>query len=141
MNDTKAERVVRIHIDREALRSPTPTSALALHELGGLPRHRDLFREVGGDAEDQLIPRDGAVVELNEDDHFYSQKVASIIINGQEKEVTDPQITFEQVVRLAFPQVAPGNNTLFTVVYRERKNWAGRVPLRRFDPRQRRNGV
>jgi hypothetical protein len=49
---------VQIHIDREPRDSATPTTGSALYALGNVAAHRDLFREVVGDEEDELIPRD-----------------------------------------------------------------------------------
>jgi hypothetical protein len=118
MNEVEAEHTVRIHIDREPLRSPTPTTGIALYELAGVPKHRDLFREVKGDHEDELIARDETKVALTEDEHFYSQKAVSIIVNGQKKEVTETKLTFEELIKLAFPNVPTGDNVMFTVRYR-----------------------
>lgn len=117
MND-QAHQKVRIHIDRVVYESPNPTTGAALYELASIPKHRDLFREEGSDQEDELIPRDEAVVELKEDEHFYSQKAVSIIVNGQKKEVAETKLTFEEAVKLAFPTLPPGDNVMFTVRYR-----------------------
>ncbi len=118
---------VRIHIDREAHQSPSPTTGAALYELANIPKHRELFREVGGDQEDELVPRDGTVVQLKEDEHFYSQKAITIIITGQKKEVAETKLTFNEVVKLAFPALPTGDNVMFTVRYRHgpRQNPSG----------------
>ncbi len=116
MNDQR--RDVRIHIDREPIKSPNPTTGLALYELASVPKHRDLFREMGGDVEDELVPRDETVVHLNRDEHFYSQKAIAIIVNGQQKEIAETKLKFEEVVKLAFPTLPTGDNVMFTVRYR-----------------------
>lgn len=116
MNDQRGD--VRIHIDREPVESPNPTTGLALYELASVPKHRDLFREVGGDVEDELVPRDETVVHLKRDEHFYSQKAIAIIVNGQQKEIAETKLTFEEVVKLAFPTLPTGDNVMFTVRYR-----------------------
>jgi hypothetical protein len=74
-----------------------------------------------------LILRDDTVVRLKEDEHFYSQKAITIIINGQKKEVAETKLTFEEVVKLAFPAIPPGDNVMFTVRYRHgpRQNPSG----------------
>jgi hypothetical protein len=118
MNEVNIEHTVRIHVDREPLRSPTPTTGIALYELARVPKHRDLFREVSSDLEDELILRDDTKVTLKEDEHFYTQKAVSIIVNGQKKEVTETKLTFDQLVKLAFPNVPTGDNVMFTVRYR-----------------------
>lgn len=110
---------IRIHIDREPYESPTPTTGAALYALGHIASHRDLFREAGGDTEDELIERGALDVQLNPDEHFYSQKVFTIIVNAQKKEVAEPTLTFDDVVKLAFPVPPPGQNILFTIKYRK----------------------
>lgn len=49
----------------------------------------------------------------------------TIIVNGRKKEVTGPEISFEQVVRLAFDSAPYGENTLFTVTFK--RGHGGRV--------------
>jgi len=118
MEDHHAITSVRIHIDREVYPSPSPTTGAALYELANIPKHRELFREVDGGQEDELVARDETVVKLKEDEHFYSQKAITIIINGQKKEVAETKLTFNEVVKLAFPALATGDNVMFTVRYR-----------------------
>jgi len=93
-------RLVRIHINREAYQSPNPTTGEALYALGDIPKHEKLYREVGGDKEDKLVSRDDAHVHLTEDEHFYSQKVFSILVNGDEHDVHEKRISYAQVVDL-----------------------------------------
>jgi hypothetical protein len=111
--------LVRIHIDREPYESPTPTTGAGLYALGHIASHRDLFREVQGDAEDELIERGATHVVLKPDEHFYSQKVFAIVVNAQPKEVAEPKLTFDDVVKLAFPIPPEGQNILFTIKYRK----------------------
>jgi hypothetical protein len=115
---TDAGHLVRIHIDREAYESPNPTTNEALYELAHIPAHRELFREVGGDHEDLLVPRDTAEIRLRQDDHFYSQKVVTILVNGEPHEEAETRISFEQVVKLAYPVPPSGTCIEFTVTYR-----------------------
>lgn len=117
MNDPEKPKI-RIQIDRVLHDSPNPTTGAALYELGSLPKHRDLFKEAEGEQEDELIPRDDTEVHLTEDEHFYSQKVIAIVVNGQKKEVAETKLTFEEVVKLAFPALPPGDNVMFTVRFR-----------------------
>lgn len=93
-------QLVRIHIDRKAYQSPNPTTGEALYELGNLAKHQRLFREVGGDHEDELVPRDDAKVHLQQDEHFYSQKVLEIFVNGDEHEIDTKEINYARVVDL-----------------------------------------
>ncbi|HEY8948350.1 MAG TPA: multiubiquitin domain-containing protein [Rhizomicrobium sp.] len=111
--------LIRIHIDREPFDSPSPTTGAALYALGNVAAHRDLFREVGGDQEDELIPRDAPHVHLKRDEHFYSQKIIAVIVNAQKKEVVETKITFDEVVKLAYPIPPDGQNIMFTITYRK----------------------
>lgn len=119
MNDIEQRLKVRIHIDRVAFKSPNPTTGEALYELGHVAKHRELFREVGGDHEDEFVPRDDLGVRLKEDEHFYSQKAITIIVNAEPKDVVETRLTFDEVVKLAFPVTPKGANIMFTVVYRK----------------------
>lgn len=111
--------MIRIHIDREPYESPAPSTGAALYALGHIAPHRDLFREVEGDAEDELIERNAVDVQLKPDEHFYSQKVFAIVVNAQKKEVAEPKLTFDEVVKLAYPIPPAGQNILFTIKYRK----------------------
>lgn len=115
-SETKDE--VRIHIDRERHMSPNPTTGAALYHVGSVEGHRELFREVEGDGEDQLIPNDEAPVELTQDEHFYSQPDFRIIVNAEPKEVAARRLSFAEVVKLAFPAPPSGSNILYTITYR-----------------------
>lgn len=95
-----AAHLVRIHINREAYKSPNPTTGEALYELGKVPKHEKLCREASGDEEDKLVPRDDAHVYLKEDEHFYSQKAFSIFVNTDEHDVEKKHISYAQVVEL-----------------------------------------
>jgi hypothetical protein len=110
---------VRIHIDRQAYESPTPTTGAALYTLGNVARHRELFREVSGDHEDELVPRDETEVRLKEGEHFYSQKAVAIIVNGEKKDVVETRLSFDELVKLAFENPPTGPNIMFTIVYRK----------------------
>ncbi len=122
MNQNSAETLglvaVRVHIDREPYESPNPTTGEALYRLGHIAAHRELFREVGGDKEDELIPHDVTVIHLKQDEHFYSQKDVTLKVNGEAHEWAETRISFEQVVKLAYPVPPPGQCIEFTVTYR-----------------------
>lgn len=45
-------------------------------------------------------------------------KTFEIIVNGRPKEVTEKEMSFEEVVTLAFSNQPFGPNTLFTITYR-----------------------
>lgn len=46
------------------------------------------------------------------------KKTTTIIVNGQAKEVSEKELSFEQIVALAFGAGANDGNTIFTVTYR-----------------------
>jgi hypothetical protein len=91
---------VRVHINREPYTSPNPTTGEALYKLGDIAKHQELFREVGGDHEDELVPRGDTAIHLKQDEHFYSQKLFKIRVNGDEHEVNEKHISYAQVVDL-----------------------------------------
>ncbi|MGC2161526.1 MAG: multiubiquitin domain-containing protein [Silvibacterium sp.] len=109
---------VRIHIDREAYESWNPTTGEALYELAHIAHHSELFQEVGGDHEDREVPRDATVIHLQQDEHFYSQKAVTIFVNGEPHEETEIHLSFEAVVKIAYPVTPAGVCIEFTVIYR-----------------------
>jgi hypothetical protein len=98
---------VRIHIDRVAHESPNPTTADALYALGKVREHHVLYREVEGDREDQPILRGQEKVHLSEDEHFYSaedhKKGIRIVVNAREETVYQHRLSYDQIVKLAYP--------------------------------------
>lgn len=100
MNPEAAAHAVRVHINREAYRSPNPTTGEALYDLANIPKQQDLYREIDGNAEDQRIPRDATTISLNPDEHFYSQKVFDIIVNGEGHELLTRDVTYARIVEL-----------------------------------------
>jgi hypothetical protein len=112
------EHLVRIHIDREIYEFSSPTTGKTLYELTHVAEHRELFREIDGDHEDRVVPRDATVIHLTRDSHFYSQKAVMILVNGEPHEETETRISFEDVVKLAYPIPPSGSCIEFTVTYR-----------------------
>jgi hypothetical protein len=121
-NQSEPKHEVRIHINRQPYESPNPTTGAALYALGQIGAHQELFKEIGGDREDELIPNDGTHVHLKQDQHFYSQRDFVIIVNGQKKTVTTKTVTFDEIVKLAFPTPPSGANILYTVSYEDGPN-------------------
>lgn len=109
---------VRVHIDGQPYRSLDPTAGKLLYKLGDVPRHRELFREMDGDKEDEVVPRNETLIRLGENAHFYSQKAVTLIVNGEPTEYTETRISFEDAVNLAFPIPPTGQCIEFTVTYR-----------------------
>jgi hypothetical protein len=117
MNEPLEADRVRIHIDREPYDSPNPTSGPALYDLGDVPEHVDLFREVGGDKEDELIPRHAHEIVLTKDEHLYSQRVITIVVNTEDKEVTKRRQSYDEIVKLAGDLPPEAGNIVITIDY------------------------
>lgn len=114
---------VRIHINREPYHSPNPTTGQALYRLGKIPADFELFREVEGNREDRPIPNGPESIHLKEDEHFYSEECRprdiTIIVNGEKKGLRTADLTFDQVVDLAFNPRPQGPSIVFTITYRK----------------------
>lgn len=63
---------VTIIIDKKEHKSPNPTTGAALYILGKVLSGYDLFREVRGKGDDEIIPNNNNPVTLHEGEHFYS---------------------------------------------------------------------
>src|SRR5690349_9893170 len=102
-SETAGHADVRIHIDQKPFRSPDWTTGEALYRLGGVPPHRELYREVTGDREDAAVPDNAEMLQLKEDEHFHTgAREFTIIVNAKRKEVVARKLTFDEVVALAF---------------------------------------
>lgn len=55
----------------------------------------------------------------NEDGKDDRGRVVTIIVNAKKYEVAGKEITFEKVVKLAFPAPPPGSAIVYTVTYRK----------------------
>jgi len=55
--------------------------------------------------------------ENKDKDHGRDKEVA-IVVNGRAKTVAEKEISFDEVVKLAFPTPPAGENILYTVNYR-----------------------
>lgn len=64
---------VEIFIDKKKHDSPNPTTGAALYVLGSVdPNTYDLYREVHGKGDDELIRNDTSAVTLKNGDHFFT---------------------------------------------------------------------
>ena len=114
-------RMIRIQIDREPIESPAVTSG-ARHcmRLGASLRTEIFSGGVGAAPKTKLIDRSAAEPAwLKAEQHFYSQKVFTIAVNAQKKEVAETKLSFDEVVKLAFPIPLDGQNIMFTIKYRK----------------------
>jgi len=112
---------VRIFIDEGRYESPNPATGAALYVLGKVQPGLELFREVTGDQEDVPVVNGPEAVYLKEDEHFHSGqlKIYTIIVNGQQKTVTTKTVSYEEIVKLAFPAPITGPNIIYTVGYED----------------------
>jgi hypothetical protein len=67
------------------------------------------------------VPNRPEAIHLKEDEHFHSgkPKVYHIIVNGQQKTVTTKTVSYEEIVKLAFPDPITGPNIIYTVGYED----------------------
>lgn len=94
---------------------------IQIRELGNIPANMDIFLDIKGDWEDDLIT-DDEVVDLARPgkERFITRSTPAkflVIVNAQEKEWHKPTITFEEVVALAFGNYDPNPNIGYTVTY------------------------
>ncbi len=112
-------QVVRIHIDKRHYESPTPTTGAALYLLARVPVGLQIFKEGHGHEEDMPIPNDDSKVELKNGDHFRTGKSAGVTIYvNTEPVVWDrPQISYEELVKLAFPDGPVDGNVRYSITW------------------------
>lgn len=110
---------LRIHIDSKSYKSPSPTPGQALYELANIPEGRALYRDREDDQEDTPIPRDGTVIQLVPDEHFYTRRPrgVTLIVNLEEKSWDKKRISYEEVTLLAFGPPPEGIVITYTVEF------------------------
>jgi len=113
---------VRIHIDQHKYESPNPTSGHALYALGKVAAGLELYREAGGDKEDEPIEDGAEIVHLKEDEHFHSgvpeKKEITLIVNGTPHKWALREITYAQVVTLDVPDYPQHPGITYSVKYK-----------------------
>jgi hypothetical protein len=109
----------KIHINHEPHTSANPTTGSALYMLGKIDPSRELFREENGKQEDTIVANDEIQIYLDQGEHFYSEQIFFIIVNGQKKTITKKLLSYDEVVALAF-EAAP--NFDYTITYRKGPN-------------------
>jgi hypothetical protein len=58
-------------------------------------------------------------IEDTREDHGHGGHKVTIFVNGRPKTVDKGKLSFEEVVKLAFPTPPTGDNIIFTVTYRK----------------------
>ena len=93
----------------------------ALLQIFGLPAETKFLRDYESPNDQPLNPHD--TVRFAEGPVFYTRgcevpapSPVNIIVNGREETVTEPQISYTQLVILAFKKVDP--STIYTILYK-----------------------
>lgn len=119
--EVKHPHVVRIHIDKQLYESPTPTNGAALYLLAHIPAGLQLFNEGHGHDEDLPIANDGTTVELKNGDHFRigkpEQAGTTIYVNTDPVIWDRPQISYDELVKLAFPDGPFDSNVRYSITW------------------------
>jgi Multiubiquitin len=114
-------RVVRIHIDKQLYESPTLTTGAALYLLAHIPAGLQLFKEGHGNDGDSAIADDGTAVELQNGDHFRTGKPepagTTIYVNTDPVVWDRPQICYDELVKLAFPDGPFDDNVRYSITW------------------------
>jgi len=113
---------VKIYIDRKEHECHERIEGEALYLLGQINSvTHDLWREEQGKTDDELIENTKTEIHLKEWTHFYSaektQKKITIIVNGTPHEVEKGEITYDEVVTLAFPDFPQHPERTYSVTY------------------------
>lgn len=121
-----APNEVTIHIDQKPYRSTTPTTGIDLYELAHVPENRVLYKEVQGDHEDKLVKISDPKIHLTENEHFHTgelpEKYYLITVNTDPVVVNHDVLTFDELVKLAFPEPPTGQDPEFTVSFEHAKS-------------------
>ncbi len=119
--EVKHHHVVRIHIDKQLYESPAPTTGAALSLLARVPAGLQLFKEGHGHDEDSPITNDGTQVDLKNGDHFRIGKPEpasiTIYVNTDPVVWNCPQIGYDELVKLAFPNGPFDGNVRYSITW------------------------
>lgn len=95
-------------------------TGLEVKELGKIPAGEELFLKIKGKKEDESIA-DNTSVDLDTPglDQFYSEakEKVTIVVNTRPKPWDEKKITYDQVVKLAFPDYVENAASVYTVTY------------------------
>jgi Multiubiquitin len=97
-------------------------TGLEIRKLGSIPADDEIFLKIKEPWKDEPI-LDQTKVDLARPgiEHFYSKespKQIIIIVNGREKPWNEREITFQQVVILAFGSYEENQNRVYTVTFK-----------------------
>lgn len=90
-----------------------------IKKLAGLSEDSELFLKIKKPWEDESVTNETRINLARPGiEHFYVKLKVILIVNGREKPWEHNEITFHQIVQLAFPTHVENPNTVFTVVYK-----------------------
>jgi len=106
----------RFESDRQYIRGSR------IKELGNIPTGYDVYLQIAGPWEDELI-KDDEWVDLARPgaEHFTSRKTiisVTLVVNGRPKHWTEKTISFSQAIALAFDAYNPAETKAYTVTYK-----------------------
>jgi len=91
-----------------------------VRKLGDIPQEDEIFLKIKKPWEDELVTNE-TTVDLARPgiEHFFSKMKfpITIIVNGTQKQWNEEKISYEQVVKLAFPNDVENSRTAYTVTY------------------------
>lgn len=94
-----------------------------VRQLGSIPHSDKLFLAIKRPWEDEPISDETKIdlarpgIEKFYSNHVDEFKPVTIIVNGRPKEWKERKISYEQVVKLAFPNAVDNEATVYTVTY------------------------
>lgn len=94
-----------------------------VRQLGNIPQSDKLFLAIKRPWEDEPISDETKIdlarpgIEKFFSSHVDDFKPITIIVNGRPKEWNERKISYEQVVKLAFPNAVENEATVYTVTY------------------------
>lgn len=119
--DVKHPKVVHIHIDKQRYESPTPTTGAALYLLAHISAELQLCKEGHGHDGDVPIANDGTLIDIKNGDHFRSgkreQAGTTIYVNTDPVVWSRPQISYEELVKQAFPDGPFDGNVRYSITW------------------------
>ena len=93
-------------------------SGRTIRDLFGVDAASRLVRDFESPVDEPVGPDDSAA--FSDGPVFFTRQVTSIVIivNGKRRRVTGPQLTFEELIQLAFDPPPTGEFICFTITYR-----------------------
>ncbi|GAB1446033.1 hypothetical protein MASR2M41_17820 [Flammeovirgaceae bacterium] len=120
----KQGRTLRITISGKKYDWPTQyITGVDIRKIASIPETEDVFLSVKKPWNDELIEKDTKVnLARPETEHFYSEpreKDVVIIVNGTPKPWSKRQISFEDVIIMAYGQFIDKPTMVYTVAYED----------------------